>query len=153
MSKDHAPGHRGAGQGNSSLSDYREHLVAAEQKSQEAFDKTVLSLSGGALGVSFVFLKDVIGSNPVQGPSFLLAAWVCWAGSSLSVLASFLLSHLALRRAIKQVDDGTIYNQRAGGGFSVTTVLLNAMGAVLFFSGVCSITAFAAENLSSVLSR
>lgn len=131
------------------LSDYRQHLVDAEQKSQEAFDKTVLSLSGGALGISFVFLKDVIGSNPVQSPSFLLAAWITWALSSMSVLASFYLSHLALRRAIDQVDDGTVYQQRAGGWFSIATALLNAAGALLFFVGVCSITAFANANLSS----
>ncbi|WP_417913843.1 hypothetical protein [Candidatus Electronema sp. JM] len=33
------------------LAEYRKWIVAAEQKSQEDFDKTVLSLSGGALGV------------------------------------------------------------------------------------------------------
>lgn len=31
------------------MAEYRKSLVAAEQKSQEDFDKTVLSLSGGAL--------------------------------------------------------------------------------------------------------
>lgn len=35
------------------LQAYRSHLVAADERAQENFDKTVLSLSGGALGVSF----------------------------------------------------------------------------------------------------
>jgi len=43
-----------------SLQEYRTHLVAAEQKAQEDYDKTVISLSGGALGISFAFIVDCI---------------------------------------------------------------------------------------------
>jgi hypothetical protein len=131
------------------LVEYRKHLVGAEQKSQEDFDKTVLSLSGGALGISFVFLKDVVGANPVLGPGWLLAAWISWGTSSLSVLASYFMSHLALRAAISQVDDGTIYSKPAGGVFRRWTAILNAAGAILFLSGVLFITVFAGTNLLS----
>lgn len=131
------------------LAEYRKWLVSAEHKSQEDFDKTVLSLSGGALGISFVFLKDVIGPQPLVLPSFLLAAWLAWAFSTFSVLTSYYLSHLALRRAITQVDDGTIYKQPAGGAFARLTAILNATGAVLFLVGVCCITVFAGVNLST----
>lgn len=130
------------------LADYRKWLVAAEQKSQEDFDKTVLSLSGGALGISFVFLKDVIGPQPIVQSGFLLAAWLAWAFSTISVLTSFYLSHLALRRAISQVDAGTIYAQPPGGAFARSTAFLNAIGAILFLVGVCCITVFAGANLS-----
>ena len=74
------------------LADYRKWLVAAEQKSQEDFDKTVLTLSGGALGVSFVFLKDVIGPQPIVMSCFLMVAWAAWAFSTFSVLTSYFLS-------------------------------------------------------------
>ncbi len=131
------------------LADYRKWLVAAEQKSQEDFDKTILSLSGGALGISFVFLKDVIGPHPILQSGFLLAAWLSWAFSTFSVLTSYYLSHLALRRAISQVDGGAIYKQPPGGVFARLTAILNAAGAVLFLVGVCCITAFAGSNLSS----
>lgn len=130
------------------LADYRKWLVAAEQKSQEDFDKTILSLSGGALGISFVFLKDVIGPHPILQSGFLLAAWLAWAFSTFSVLTSYYLSHLALRRAISQVDNGTIYKQPPGGAFARWTAILNAAGAVLFLVGVCCITVFAGSNLS-----
>lgn len=129
--------------------EYRRWLVAAEQKSQEDFDKTVLTLSGGALGISFVFLKDVIGPQPIVLSSFLLAAWLTWAFSTFSVLTSFYLSHLALRSAIGQVDDGTIHKQTPGGVFARLTAILNATGAVLFLVGVCCITVFAGANLST----
>ena len=131
------------------LAEYRKWLVAAEQKSQEDFDKTVLSLSGGALGISFVFLKDVIGPQPIVLSCFLLAAWLAWAFSTFAVLTSYYLSHLALRRAISQVDDGTIYKKPPGGAYAYLTAILNATGAVLFLVGVCCITVFAGANLST----
>lgn len=131
------------------LAEYRKWLVAAEQKSQEDFDKTVLSLSGGALGISFVFLKDVIGTNPILHPSLLFASWLAWAFSTFAVLTSYYLSHLALRNAISQLDAGKIYKQRPGGTLALWTAFLNATGAILFLIGVCCITAFAYLNLST----
>ncbi|MEN9911687.1 MAG: hypothetical protein RI956_131 [Pseudomonadota bacterium] len=107
------------------LADYRKLLVAAEQKSQEDFDKTVLSLSGGALGIFFVFIKEVIGPQPIVSQIFLVAAWLSWAFSTLSVLTSYYLSHLALRRAISQVDDDMIYKQPTGGVFASLTSNIN----------------------------
>lgn len=129
------------------MAEYRKSLVAAEQKSQEDFDKTVLSLSGGALGISFAFLKDIVGPQAIVQSGFLLAAWFAWAFSTFSVLTSYYLSHLALRRAIGQVDDGTIFKQAPGGVFARLTAILNATGAILFLVGVCCITVFVVANL------
>lgn len=129
------------------IGDYRNWLIAAEQKSQYDFDKTVLTLSGGALGVSFVFLKDVVGPQPLASAGFLMFAWLAWAFSAFSILASFYLSHLALRRAIKQVDDGSIHDQKPGGKLSCYTSVLNASGGVLFLVAICSFTVFAGANL------
>lgn len=131
------------------IAEYRQWLVAAEQKSQESFDKTVLSLSGGALGISFIFLKDVIHTAPVVLPAFLLAAWVCWGLSSLAILISFFMSQQALKRAIRQVDSNTIHAERPGGNFSTATAICNLSGAILFFAGVVFITIFAGANLNN----
>ena len=129
------------------LLEYRKFLVAAEQKSQEDFDKTVLALSGGALGISFAFLKEVIGSEPIVHPYWLLAAWLAWAFSMFAVLFSYFLSQMALRKAVSQVDKGTIYEQKAGGAYAQWTATFNATGAVLFVVGVCCIAVFASSNL------
>lgn len=129
--------------------EYRQWLIAAEQKAQDDFDKTVLSLSGGALGVSFVFVKDIIDPGAIHNSSWLLIAWLSWALSSLAVLASFFASHLALRLAIKQCDDGSIYNQTPGGIFSRVTRNLNALGASMFVVGVCFMAGFVYSNLST----
>ncbi len=50
------------------LAAYRQHLVDAEQQMQAEYDKAVLVLSGGAIGLSMTFLKDIVGVNPT--PAF-----------------------------------------------------------------------------------
>ncbi len=130
-------------------SEYRQWLISAEHKSQDDFDKAVLALSGGALGISFVFVRDIIGSGAIHNSGWLLAAWLLWALSSLAILASFFASHLALRRAVQQCDDGSIYSQTPGGMFAWTTRSLNALGAIVFVTGVCFMALFVHSNLSS----
>ncbi len=65
-------------------SDYRHQLVILEQQSQTNFDKTLLTLAGGALGVSFAFVKDFLGGRPPTLAVLLLVAWLCWVLSLAS---------------------------------------------------------------------
>jgi hypothetical protein len=138
------------------LQEYRSHLITSEQKAQEDFDKTVVSLSGGALGVSFAFLKDIIGDHPITNKGLLFSSWICWGLSITLVLFSYFTSHLALRKSIRQFDDAVknatiekIYTQRPGGKFSLITAILNALGGLLFFVGVLLIATFVWHNLEA----
>lgn len=129
------------------LQEYRNHLIAAEQKAQEDFDKTVLSLSGGALGISFAFIKDIVGAGQSHNTFLLLLSWVAWGFSISSVLMSYFFSHLALRRAIEQVDKDKIHNGRPGGCYDFITATLNCVGGLLFLAGVIFIIIFVGYNL------
>jgi hypothetical protein len=129
------------------LLEYRKVLVAADQKGQEEIDKAILALSGGGLGVSLVFIKDVIGSNPLAMPGLLMAAWVAWGVSTLVVLLSFHFSNLTIREGIRQIDSGTAYTHPFGGRYANWTQGLNGLGAGLFFIGVVCMTMFAFVNL------
>jgi hypothetical protein len=126
--------------------EFRQYLVESARKSQEDFDKTVLSLSGGALGISFVFLKDIVGVSHVVHPNMLLVAWSAWGLSTLAVLASFYFSHQALCKAIDQIDAKK--TGPLGGLYSRVTSVLNAAGASLFVIGVLFITIFAGQNFA-----
>jgi hypothetical protein len=128
--------------------EYRQWLVLAEQKAQEDYDKTVLTLSGGALGISFAFVKDIVGTNPITHSSWLVASWVLWAMSTAAMLGSFFVSRLALRKAILQCDDGTIFCKPPGGFYTVLTRWLNVGGAILFLLGVCFMAAFVQSNIT-----
>ena len=130
------------------LKEYRRFLISAEQKSQEDFDKTVIALSGGALGISFAFVKDFVAEEPWQGPCLLLISWIAWAISVTCVLASFYFSRQALRHTVKQIDSGSnkVYKETPGGVYSHLTGILNALGGLLFLVGVISIVVFVCFN-------
>lgn len=129
------------------LSSYRDHLVLAGQKSQEDYDKTVVTLSGGALGVTFAFLEKVIGNGPAATPELLFAAWLCWAASITSVLTSYFLSRVALRKAIEQVDSGEDPPRRPGGWTGFATEIFNILSGTFFVVGVVTAAIFVLRNL------
>jgi hypothetical protein len=129
------------------LNPYRDHLVSARQKAQEDYDKTVVTLSGGALGVTFAFLEKVIGKGPAATPEALFVAWLCWAASITSVLASYFLSRLSLHKAIDQVDSGEPPPRKVGGWMRVATETFNILSGVFFIVGVVMAAVFVLRNL------
>ena len=130
------------------LHEYRQHLVFSEQKSQSDYDKTILTLSGGALAISFSFLKDYVGDGPIYNLCFLFLSWISWASSVTLILVSFYVSRLALNKAIEQVDNGTILNEKPGGRWSYIIDGLNALGGILFVIGVILMISFTSANLA-----
>ena len=128
------------------MRDYRRHLVEAEERSQAQFDKTVLTLSGGALAVSFTFLKDIAGPAPQQ-TGWLIGAWIAWTVSSVCVLIAFYFSRWAIRKTIKQVDRNRVHGELPGGAWTILTESFNAVGALSFAVGVSAIIVFVKLNL------
>jgi hypothetical protein len=73
-------------QTDESLAEYRKLLEQAYDKQSESYDKTVIALSGGALGVSMTFLHEIVPS-PLGATVWLLgAAWSAFAFSILAIL-------------------------------------------------------------------
>lgn len=130
------------------LTEHRKDLEKGYDHAQDEYDKTVLSLSAGALGVSFVFLKDVIGGKAIANPELLVAAWMAWAFSSLLVLISFYSSGQAMLKAIRQMDAGAVATL-PGGWITRFTRALNIASGILFFTGLMLITRFVSLNLTS----
>ena len=60
------------------LAAYRNVLIALETKSQTEYDRLVVALSGGALGISFAFVERFVGDDPPLALWTLMAAWVAW---------------------------------------------------------------------------
>ncbi len=116
---------------NDDLNSHRDHLVAARQKAQDDYDKTVLKLSGGALGIAFAF------AGRYQVPySILVTSLLLWTASVTAVLVSYFLSHYANDKAIDQVDRGEAHTKRPGGRFSIATLVCNIAAGLLFVAGV-----------------
>jgi len=124
----------------------REHLIEASQKSQEDYDKTLITLSGGALAVTFGFLKDVVGLSAGGSRTTLLIAWACWCASLACTLFSFLMSVGALRLAVTQLDQG----QPPRGGWRGRFIpWINWIAGLLFIAGVAFVGCFVWETLGA----
>lgn len=124
------------------LDKYREQLASFEQRAQAIFDRTVIALSGGALGVSFALIDKFRAGAPPRSLGFLMAAWAAWTLSLTAVLLSHYFGTLAVRKALGQASSGTLYTERVGGRFDVAVVWLNGVGALLFVVGVAPMGVF-----------
>ena len=127
--------------------DYRKLLVEADERSQENFDKTVIALSGGGMGVSLAFVDNIVGDRPLAASCLLLLAWAAWTASLLVVLTSFYLSRLALRQAIAELDAGVTSTARPGGRYAVLTTVANFVGPALFIIGAILMGVFVFLNI------
>jgi hypothetical protein len=129
------------------ITEYRTSLLQLEQQMQASYDKAVMTLSGGALGISLTFIKDVADKSALKATDWLLASWVLWGLSITCVLFSFFTSACALRKAVQQTDDKTIYIEPKGGLFNTITNILNPVAGVLFLVGVIAICVFMKGNM------
>ncbi len=129
------------------LTAYRQSLLVAEQSMQSEYDKSVMTLSGGSLGVSFAFLKDIVGTQDLSHGICLYAAWVLWGLSISFILASYFTSTKAIRRAVTDTDLQTIYMTLAKSHWATATKTLNALGGIGFFLGIICLVVFVAYNL------
>jgi hypothetical protein len=129
------------------LSEYRESLQKLEQQMQSEYDKAIMALSGGALGISLTFLKDVVVKEGVCAGAFLVWAWVSWGCSIACTLISFQTSAWALRVAVRQTDDQSIYSGWAGGILDIVTRILNIAAGIFFLIGVGFVAYFVSKNI------
>ncbi len=129
--------------------EYRRALVSLEQQSQKAFDTTVVTLAGGALGLSFAFLKDILKGQPPIRPGLILAAWILWVVTLTIVLTSYYTSALAMRKGIRQLDAGGLASRPTGGLFAHVTTVLNALALAAFIVGLLLAGFFLRANMGS----
>jgi hypothetical protein len=129
------------------LDEYRKMLLEAEQKMQSSYDKAVMTLSGGALGISLAFIRDIADKTLLKSTGWLLISWVLWGLSVTFILTSFFTSSWAFRRAIHQTDEKSIYIEPAGGFLNRITSWLNFLAGLLFFLGVIAIVVFVRGNI------
>lgn len=127
--------------------EYRELLQKLEVESQQAYDKAVFALSGGALGLSFAFIKNVVPLAEAASKHLLVFAWFTWGLSITSVLVSHFFSVLALRAQIDAVDANK--DLKRPKIYDFVTSLCNAAGGLLFIIGVLLLAHFVNVNFEA----
>jgi hypothetical protein len=121
---------------------YRQWLVEAHQRSSDAYDKAVMTLAAGALGISLAFVHQVA-PRPTH-KNWLAVSWVLLAVSLLLIFMSFWTSQQTYLREIKKRDKLPV-SRRDVPGWATTT--LNVMSGLVFIAGVLCLVRFAWFNL------
>jgi hypothetical protein len=122
----------------------RARLVDHRQKATESFDRTVVTLAGGALAVSISFVHD-LAPHPRHG-WLMGVAWSGFCVSLLLILGSYLTSIGAHDAIIEQIDQraATIKPPRR------LTTWLNRGAAGFLVFGVVWLVIFAWFNVGHV---
>jgi hypothetical protein len=122
----------------------RARLVDHRLKASESFDRMVVTLAGGALGLTITFIHDI-----APHPRLLWSIYTGWALLALSllfILLSYLTSIAAHDDIIEQMDEYVPSVRRP----RQWTTWLNRSAAVLLVLGVIFVVTFACYNLAHV---
>lgn len=117
----------------------RKRLTDLHEKATESFDRAVMTLAGGALGISLAFVHDV-----APTPRHKVVLGVSWLLFALSLLLS-LLSFLTMERAVVTMVGK--YDREEHIERGKLTDILNWGAALSLISGVVSLVTFAWLNL------
>jgi len=136
----------------SALIEYQKELNLLFQKSQDAFEKQLSFISAGALGISFTFLKGIIGT---EEPKFKWMLAIAWAMLVLTLILNCLSHNFAARQHNAGI--GEIRKTLYGGINAYDHVLIekrnrcisiiNYCNIILLLIGIASMTVFVYLNI------
>ena len=93
--------------------EYTEQQYQALKYSYEQFDKNVLFIASGALGISFAFIEKVIPNLPqALKTNLLINSWYCFAGVIFISLVAHFIWTQAIRWSIEKKDSKNYYKTR-----------------------------------------
>ena len=126
----------------------RQTLNLALIEQSKAFDKAILTLSGGALGLSLIFIKDIV-VNPMPWTKLLLGgSWAAFSLAILLMLVSMLISQKAIRLHLDNLEElraGTsVIEQNKSAKY---TGIINVVSILSFLVGVLLLASFSWQNL------
>ena len=132
--------------------DERKSLIDIMLKESLAFDKAILTLASGALGLSLTFIRQII-PNIKNGTIHLLEnAWISFGISILITLISFLTSIFACRKGIK-ILEGEYINENKNkkckniNYLAIITTCLSILSIISFIIGTFFLASFSINNL------
>ena len=130
----------------------RKLLIDAQQQSYQQFDKAILTLSSGGLGVSIIFLRDILPLEQITNYCFLIGSWILFTISITCTLISFLTSQYAcgeqlelINRYFLNKDSDALTKKNT---FAQITGGLNISAAVFFILAVISTIMFVSINIT-----
>ena len=125
---------------------YWKKLEELEEKVHAGYDKTVITLSGGALGLSLTFIKNITVEKALE--RYLAHYAVSFWGFSLSsLLLAYFCGILAYKRAKKMLLKNKLNEKNPGEIYAHLTNIFSALGGIAFILGVIYIVRFINKNI------
>jgi len=144
----------------------RSKELESQLQVSERFEKSLILISGGALGLSMTFIKEVV-SAPLIYSCLLYLAWFSLAGSLCLCVVSLFCSLRAIARKIINLDEnelrqriieGTAQQNESNRQFEKNDINSNPYGTVVkwlnfiavgcFVVGIIALTFFVVKNAS-----
>jgi hypothetical protein len=127
---------------------YRAAICEGRDAAQDAYDKAILTVSGGALAVALGLVK----TEGAPNSKWLLAvACTLFAASLLSIIYSFKVSRhgfdAQLAALDKRIDVEAVRRMDPGGEYSGFTEFLNNTAFLWLVLGIAALATFVIENL------
>ncbi len=139
---------------------YRNDLAELKAESIRSYDQALLTLSGGALGLSIAFIENLT-TRPPSVPVVLVCAWILLTLALFSTLLSFYSSQIAFKKEIEDLDvkhSKTITQNNKASLYhraiewltdhsNKATETLNRLSALFFIVGIIFLVWFSSVNL------
>lgn len=130
----------------------RKLLIDAEREGSRSFDKAILTLAAGALGLSITFVDKIAPLPQATTLWLLVVSWISFGFSIIVTLSSFITSQWACasQRDILDTEwlDGSEEQESIGNRWTHATNALNVVSILSFVVGVVFLCLFAFANLS-----
>lgn len=127
---------------------YRTAICEGRDAAQDAYDKSILTVAGGALAVALGFVKT---GGPPDSKWLLAVACALFAISLLSIIYSFKASRHSFDAQLaaldNRVDSEAVRRMRPGGKHSGLTEFLNTTAFVCLVFGIAALATFVIGNL------
>lgn len=146
------------GEGPSGESELRERLfkdtydelVKKQISNAENFDRSVLTLSASALGLSLAFVKDIEPLAQAHERYLLVLSWCLFGAAVISTMISFLTSQEAIRLQIIAAERYYVHRDESALKESLASKLtsrLNTFSGIAFVAGIILTIIFVGLNL------
>ena len=138
--------HQDALKAHDAYLDHRNTLQSASLEIAGRFSQWMLTLSGGALGLSITFIEKLKPLILESSRYWLIISWIAFAASLLACLFSLYSSYTATQKAIIHHDD--MYQAKRNNPDDLIAEPVNCAGNLTDFLSYASMTLFAVGILA-----
>lgn len=123
---------------------YYEQLSKAFFESSIQFDKQILFISSGALGLSFTFIQDIVDLETADNKWLLITAWILFIAVIFLSLISHYISIQAINKRIENIEKVNDSNSEA---LNKIVKFLNRIMILFIMLGLITLISFVFDNI------